>query len=127
MLLNKKINHFLLYQCIFSSGRMSVRKACKIYGVSRTAIRENKHNLSLKEMKIGHPFLCTQHGEESLANYMKYKLNFLSKVICTFSCLHDIHFEEIILFNIVVINTECEGVCYRIYARQKFQIMPEHR
>ena len=28
---------------------------------------------------------------------------------------------------IVVINTECEGVCYRIYARQKFQIMPERR
>ena len=27
----------------------------------------------------------------------------------------------------VVINTECEGVCYRIYARQKFQIMPERR
>ena len=25
----------------------------------------------------------------------------------------------------VVINTECEGVWYRIYARQKFQIMPE--
>ena len=26
---------------------------------------------------------------------------------------------------IIVINTECEGVCYKIYARQKFQIMPE--
>ena len=25
----------------------------------------------------------------------------------------------------VVINTDCEGACYRIYARQKFQIMPE--
>ena len=25
--------------------------------------------------------------------------------------------------DIVVINTECEGVCYRIYARQKFQII----
>ena len=28
---------------------------------------------------------------------------------------------------IVVINTECEGICYRIYAWQKFQIMPERR
>ena len=26
----------------------------------------------------------------------------------------------------VVINTDCEGICYRIYGRQKFQIMPEH-
>ena len=25
----------------------------------------------------------------------------------------------------VVINTDCEGVCYRIYTQQKFQIMPE--
>ena len=29
-------------------------------------------------------------------------------------------------FNLVI-NTECEGVCYRIYARQKFQIMLERR
>ena len=26
---------------------------------------------------------------------------------------------------IVVINTDCKSVCYRIYTRQKFQIMPE--
>ena len=26
---------------------------------------------------------------------------------------------------IVGINTDCEGICYKIYARQKFQIMPE--
>ena len=26
---------------------------------------------------------------------------------------------------IIVINTSCSGVCYRIYARQKFQIMPD--
>ena len=28
---------------------------------------------------------------------------------------------------IIVINSSCSGVCYRIYARQKFQIMPERR
>ena len=33
----------------------------------------------------------------------------------------------ILLAGVVVINTDCEGVCYRIYARQKFQIMPERR
>ena len=27
--------------------------------------------------------------------------------------------------SVVVINTDCEGVCYKIYAWQKFQIMPE--
>ena len=41
-----------------------------------------------------------------------------------FYTLDVIHLHSVLT---VRINTDCEGVCYRIYAQQKFQIMPERK